>query len=95
MTFLTPVIMIGAIALIFWTAMPEKIDQKVLVIDDTHMFEQILKGNDFISLTFTRDKIEVAQDKFQKSDFTSILYILNGADGNIIPSVRLVYKTNP
>jgi ABC-2 type transport system permease protein len=95
MTFLTPLIMIGALAMIFWTAMPEKIDQKVLVIDDTHFFDKILRGNDFVSLTFTNETIEEAQGKFQKSDYTSILYILNGSAGTIIPTARLFYKKNP
>lgn len=95
MTFLTPFIIVGAIGLIFWTAMPEKIDQKVQVIDDTGLFRQTLKGNEFVSLTFTDKTIEQAQDAFQKSDYTTILYILKGKEGTIIPKARLLFKKDP
>lgn len=95
MTFLTPLIFIGGLALIFWTSMPEKIEQKVEVIDQTGLFASTLKGNEYVSLTFSNESIETAQDNFQQSDFTSILFIFKGADGNIIPKARLLYKKSP
>jgi ABC-2 type transport system permease protein len=95
MTFLTPLIFVGAIAMIFWTSMPEKIEQNLLVIDQTGLFEQSLKGNDFITLTFSKQDIGKAQDEFPKSNYTSILFIIKGSDGNIIPQARLLYKKHP
>lgn len=95
MTFLTPLIFIGGLGLIFWTSMPEKIEQNVLVIDETGIFEKTLHGNDFISLTFSDEKIEQAQAGFQKSEYTTIMHILKGGDGNIIPKARVFFKKNP
>jgi ABC-2 type transport system permease protein len=95
MTFLTPLIFIGAIGLIFWTSMPEKIEQNLLVIDQTGLFENNLKGNDFITLTFSKEDIVKAQEAFPKSNYTSILFILKGSDGTIIPQARLLYKKHP
>ncbi len=95
MTFLTPLIFIGALFLIFWTSMPEKIEQNILVLDETGMFSQTLRGNDFVALNFSDKKIEEAQSEFQNSDYTSILHILKGSDGNIIPKARVFFKKNP
>ncbi|MCW3075807.1 MAG: transporter permease [Bacteroidetes bacterium] len=95
MTFLTPLIFIGALGLIFWTSMPEKIEQNLLVLDETGLFQNTLKGNDFISLTFSKEQISEAQDNFQNSEYSGILYIFKGSDGNIIPKARLLYKKNP
>ncbi|MGZ3919859.1 MAG: ABC transporter permease [Bacteroidia bacterium] len=95
MTFLTPLIFIGAMALVFWTSMPEKIEQKLLVIDKTGLFEHSLKGNDYISLTFSHEDIFKAQEEFPKSDYTAIMLIEKGADGNIIPLARVFYKKHP
>lgn len=95
MTFLTPLIFIGAMTLIFWTSMPEKIEQNVLVLDETGMFSQTLRGNDFIALNFSTQKIEQAQEEFQNSEYTTILHILKGSDGNIIPKARVFFKKNP
>lgn len=95
MTFLTPLIFVGAIGLIFWTSMPEKIEQRLLVIDKTGLFQQTLKGNDYISLTFSNEDITKAQEEFPKSDYTSIMFIEKGGDGNIIPMARILYKKHP
>jgi ABC-2 type transport system permease protein len=95
MTFLTPLIFIGAMSLIFWTSMPEKIEQNVLVLDETGIFAQTLRGNDFIQLNFSDKKIEEAQEEFQGSEYTTIVQILKGSDGNIIPKARVFFKKNP
>ncbi len=95
MTFLTPLIFMGAMCLIFWTSMPEKIEQNVLVLDETGIFSQTLHGNDFVALNFSDKKIEEAQAEFQNSDYTTILHILKGSDGNIIPKARVFFKKNP
>lgn len=95
MTFLTPLIFLGAMCLIFWTSMPEKIEQNVLVLDETGIFSQTLRGNDFIQLNFSDKKIEEAQAEFQSSDYTTIVQILKGTDGNIIPKARVFFKRNP
>jgi ABC-2 type transport system permease protein len=95
MTFLTPLIFVGALGLIFWTSMPEKIEQRLLVIDKTGLFQNTLKGNDYISLTFSNEDIFKAQEEFPKSDYTSIMFIEKGADGNIIPMARILYKKHP
>ncbi len=95
MTFLTPLIFLGAMCLIFWTSMPEKIEQNVLVLDETEIFAQTLRGNDFIQLNFSDKKIEEAQAEFQSSDYTTIVQILKGSDGNIVPKARVFFKRNP
>jgi len=95
MTFLTPLIFIGGLGLIIWSAMPEKIEQNVLVVDKTGMFEKTLHGNDFVSLTFTKQNIEEVQAGFQKSEYSSLLYIFSGSEGTIIPEARLLVKKDP
>jgi ABC-2 type transport system permease protein len=95
MTFLTPLIFLGAMCLIFWTSMPEKIEQNVLVLDETGIFSQTLRGNDFIQLNFSDKNIEQAQEEFQGSEYTTIVQILKGSDGNIIPKARVFFKKNP
>jgi ABC-2 type transport system permease protein len=95
MTFLTPLIFIGALGLIIWTAMPEKIEQNVLVVDEGKMFANTLNGNDFVTFTFADMDIQKAQEIFPNSDYTAILQTYTGADGTIMNKARVLYKKNP
>lgn len=95
MTFLTPLIVIGALAMIIWTSMPEKIEQNVLVVDEGGMIERTLRGNDFVSFTFTDKDIQQAQTEFPNSEYTAILQTFTGADGGIGTKVRVLYKKHP
>src|SRR5688572_15133463 len=95
MIFLTPLIFVAAIAMIFWTSMPEKIEQNLHVVDQTGLFKQSLKGNDYISLTFSDQDLIKAQEEFPKSKYSSILLIDKGSEGTIVGRVRLLYKKHP
>lgn len=95
MTLLAPLLITGFMAFIIVMTQAEKTDQKVLVIDETHLFEKRLQGNEFISLTFTNDKLENRLASFVNDGFTCILWIspnfVEGGDG----ATKVFFKKSP
>src|SRR3954463_7720967 len=75
MTILAPLLITGFIAFIVKMSQSEKTEQNVLVIDESQLFVGKLAGNDYISLTFGKQKLEDAVEQFNKKGFTCVLWI--------------------
>jgi ABC-2 type transport system permease protein len=95
MTLLAPLLITGFMAFIIKMTQAEKTEQNVLVIDETKLFEKQLKGNEFISLSFTNDKLEKRLESFSGDGFTCILWIapnfLEGGAG----ATKIFFKKSP
>jgi ABC-2 type transport system permease protein len=95
MTILAPLLITGFIAFIVKMSQSEKTEQNVLVIDESQLFRGKLAGNDYISLTFTKQNIDEAIESFSKKGFTCVLWIspniIDGATG----ATKLFYKKSP
>ena len=95
MTFLAPVLIAGFFAIMIWLSMNNKTDQNILVIDETNFFKDKLSGNDYITFTYSNDKLDAALSKFYNSNKTCILWIppnlIEGADG----ATKIFYKKVP
>ncbi len=95
MTLLAPLLITGFMAFVIKMSQAEKTEQKVLVIDETHLFEGKLAGNDFVSLTFSNQKLETMLDKFNQEGYTCLLWIspnfIEGGDG----ATKVFYKKSP
>lgn len=93
MTILAPLLIVGFLAFIIMMAKADKTEQKVLVYDESGLFEGRLPGNDYISLTYTRSHIDSIN--FHKSGYTCFLWILpNIIDGGA-GCCKLYYKKSP
>lgn len=95
MTLLTPLLIVGGMGLMIYLAKSDKTQQKILVLDDSHLFEKTLQGNDYISFVFSNQPLIEAQSKFPKSDYTGILHIPQLEMGGVLGSARLLYKKAP
>jgi ABC-2 type transport system permease protein len=95
MTLLAPLLITGFMAFIVKMSQSEKTDQRVLVIDESQLFRDKLPGNDYISLTFTSQKLETALGRFNEKGYTCLLWIsptiLSGGAG----ASKLFYRKSP
>lgn len=95
MTFLGPLLIAGFFALMIWLTMTDKTEQDILVIDETYFFRDKLAGNDYITFSFTNEKLDKVLTTFYASDHTCILYIpenlVSGAGG----ATKIFYKKAP
>lgn len=95
MTFLTPLIVSGFIALMFWLSMEEETEYNVLVADESRFFIGKLSGNNYITFLYTNNSLNRCLDKLQREDVDVLLYIppnvIDGAGGII----KLFYKKTP
>lgn len=95
MTFLTPFIISGFIALIFWLSMEEETEYNVLVADESQFFTGKLQGNNYITFLYTNNSLNKCLDKLQKKDVDVLLYIphnvIDGGGG----VVKIFYKKTP
>jgi len=95
MTFLTPFIIAGFFALIFWLSMEEETEYNVLVVDETQFFIGKLQGNNYITFLYSNNSLEKCLDKLNREDVDILLYvphnIIEGAGGTI----KLFYKKTP
>jgi ABC-2 type transport system permease protein len=77
LTFLTPVLFAGMMALIVWLGgiKDDKI-KRIAVIDNTHLYSKVLKSNDVYSFQFVDESIdEVKKQNSTNGEFTALLYI--------------------
>jgi len=95
MTVLAPLLITGFIGFIVKMSSSEKTEQKVLVIDESLLFRDKLSGNDYISLTYTNQKLDESIEKFYAQGYTCLLWIsptiIDGGAG----AVKLYYKKSP
>lgn len=95
MTILAPLLITGFIAFIVKMSESEKTEQKVMVIDESQLFKDKLSGNDYISLTYTNEKLIDAIGQFYTKGYTCLLWIsptiISGGAG----AVKLYYKKSP
>jgi ABC-2 type transport system permease protein len=95
MTLLAPLLLTGFLAFIIKMSQSEKTEQNVLVIDESQLFRDKLAGNDYISLTFTGQKLETALDQFTDKGYTCLLWIsptiVEGGAG----ASKLFYRKSP
>ncbi|MES2838512.1 MAG: ABC transporter permease [Bacteroidota bacterium] len=93
MTILGPLLMAGIIVARIWLeSMPEE-KQKVLVIDETTVFEDELKNYKNIEFEFSKQSLELAKKEFYKTEHNIILYIpVNIVSAN---AIQILYKKQP
>lgn len=93
MTILGPVFIAGFISLAIWMTLKEPETQLALVVDETNILSGELANSDNVIFSFSSDTLPVALDNFEKSSFTSVIFI----PGNILSSNSIVihYKKYP
>lgn len=95
MTFLTPLIIAGFIALMFWLSTEEQTEYNVLVADESQFFVGKLQGNNYITFLYSNNSLNKCLDKLNNNNIDILLYIphniIDGAGG----TVKLFYKKTP
>lgn len=95
MTLLAPLLITGFLAFIIKSAQSEKTEQNVLVIDESQLFKDKLSGNDYISLSYSNEKLEKSVATFNEKGYTCLLWIsptlVEGGAG----AIKLFYKKSP
>jgi len=95
MTFLTPFIIAGFVALMFWLSTEEQTEYNVLVADESQFFVGKLQGNHYITFLYSNNSLNKCLDKLNRDDVDVLLYIphniIEGAGG----TVKLFYKKTP
>lgn len=95
MTLMAPILITGFMAFIIKMTQAEKTEQKVLVIDETHLFENKLQGNDFVSLTFSNESLDKKLSTFSADGYTSLLWISpNFVEGGA-GATKIFFKKSP
>ena len=95
MTLLAPLLITGFLAFIIKSAQSEKTEQNVLVIDESQLFKDKLSGNDYISLSYSNEKLDKSVTTFSEKGYTCLLWIsptlVEGGAG----AIKLFYKKSP
>jgi len=79
LTFLTPLLLVGMIALIVFLGQikDDKI-KKIIVVDKTKLYKDVLKNNESYIFQFSDEKIEdIKSQKEKKEGYVALLYISN------------------
>ena len=95
MTILAPLLITGFMAMMIKMTQSEKTNQTVLVIDDSKLFQDKLIGNDYVSLSFSNDKLEKAVTEFSSKNFTCLLWISPNIIEGGAGATKLFYKKSP
>ncbi len=95
MTILAPLLITGFLGFIIKMSQSEKTEQNVLVIDDSKLFTDKLVGNDYISLAFGNQKLEVAVKEFSDKKFSCLLWISPNIIEGGAGATKLFYKKSP
>jgi len=77
LTFLTPLLLVGMIALIVFLGQikDDKI-KKIIVVDKTRLYKDVLKNNESYIFQFSDEKIEdIKNQKEKKNEYVALLYI--------------------
>ncbi len=95
MTILAPLLITGFLAFMIKMTQSEKTEQNVLVIDDSQLFKDKLVGNDYISLSFTNQKLEKAVAEFTEKGYSCLLWISPTVVEGGAGAIKLFYKKSP
>ena len=95
MTILAPLLITGFLGFIIKMAQSEKTEQNVLVIDETGLFRDKLVGNDYISLSFTNQKLQDAETNFIDKGYSCLLWITPNLIEGGAGATKLYYKKSP
>ncbi|MDX2173773.1 MAG: ABC transporter permease [Bacteroidota bacterium] len=95
MTILAPLLITGFLGFIIKMSQSEKTEQRVLVIDDSKLFTDKLVGNDYISLTFSNQKLEKAVAEFSDKKYTCVLWVAPNIIEGGAGATKLFYKKSP
>lgn len=94
MTLLGPVLMAAIMIVPLWIAMQDKTVQRIQVIDDSGLFQNLLQSDEYNQFDFTPIDIFTAKENFYSTDYNVILYIPPSIiKGNY--NVQLFYKKQP
>ncbi|NUM49548.1 MAG: ABC transporter permease [Flavobacteriales bacterium] len=94
MTLLGPVLMAAIMIVPLWIAMQDKTVQRIQVIDDSGLFQNLLQSDEYNQFDFTPINIFTAKENFYSTDYNVILYIPPSIiKGNY--NVQLFYKKQP
>ncbi len=75
MTILGPILMAGIMIVPIWFAMQKPDLQKIEVIDDSHLFEDLIPQKDFVHFDYPPITLEQAQEGFYDTNYDAILWI--------------------
>ncbi|MDR3651781.1 MAG: ABC transporter permease [Paludibacter sp.] len=92
LTFLTPVLFAGMIALVVWLGgiKDDKV-KNIVVIDKTHLYTNVLKSNDVYTFRFIDEPVEEVKKKnSDNNQFTALLYITDDLKNN--PKAATLYS---
>jgi len=95
MTILAPLLITGFLGFIIKMSQSEKTEQNVLVIDDSKLFTDKLVGNDYISLSFSNEKLEKAVAEFSDKKYSCVLWIAPNIIEGGAGATKLFYKKSP
>ena len=95
MTLLAPLLITGFLAFLIKMSQSEKAEQKVLVIDESHLFQDKLSGNDYIALSYSNQKLETAVEEFNGKGYSCVLWISPNIVGGDAGAIKLFYKKSP
>jgi ABC-2 type transport system permease protein len=86
LTFLTPVLFAGMIALIVWLGgIKDDKAKNIVVVDKTHLYTNVLKSNEAYTFSFVDAPVEeIKKQNAESSEFTALLYIT----GNLAENPR-------
>ncbi len=75
MTLLAPLLLAGLMVVPIWLATKKQETQRIMVIDDSYIFKNIIPQKELIHFDYPEIKIEQAQDIFYETDYDAILYV--------------------
>lgn len=92
LTFLTPVLFAGMIALIVWLGgiKDDKV-KNIVVVDKTHLYTNVLKSNEAYTFRFVDAPVEeIKKQNAENGKFTALLYITGNLAEN--PRAAILYS---
>lgn len=95
MTLLAPLLITGFLAFLIKMSQSEKTEQNVLVLDESKLFRDKLRGNEYISLAFSDQQLGKAVEEFSGKGYTCLLWISPNIIEGGAGATKLFYKKSP
>ncbi len=95
MTVLVPVLVGGFILGAIYLSLKEKVSHKVLVVDETHLFEGKFKRTEDLEFSYYQKTVLDARKEFYDMPFSLILYIPRHGDKQVTQNVNIFFKKEP